>query len=166
MTKLLIDGDMLVHRSTAAVEKDTRFLDRYHILFSDFETALNVFEETLGELLDSSGCDDPVFAFSDPVPENNFRRQLVGDDYKSNRAGSRKPLAYWDLKAHCEREYACLETPTLEADDVIGINATLYPDTYVIWSLDKDLRQIPGKHLRDDEVITVSEADGYRFFLP
>jgi 5'-3' exonuclease len=160
--KLLIDGDMIVHRSTVAVEKDTRFLDRYHILFSDAEAAWNVVVETMGELQEAAGTADVVVTFSDP--ERNFRKSLVGDDYKSNRAGSRKPLAYWETRKRCEETWDTLMYPELEADDTMGILMTRHPGEYILWSLDKDLKQIPGKHLVDDEVITRDLASCDRFF--
>jgi len=155
---------MLVHRSTVAVEKDTRFLDRYHILFSDAESAWNVLMETLGELQDSSGTSEVLVAFSDP--EENFRKGLVGGDYKSHRAGSRKPLAYWETRRRVEEGFSTICYPTLEADDVMGVLMTEHPGDFVLWSLDKDLKQIPGYHLVDDEVIKrpLSECDLF-FYL-
>ncbi|RVA32236.1 hypothetical protein EN935_12290 [Mesorhizobium sp. M7D.F.Ca.US.004.03.1.1] len=91
---------MIVHRSTVAVEKDTRFLDRYHILFSDFNDAWGVLQSTLADLTDIAGTDDVVFYFSDDV---NWRKELVEPDYKSNRKGSRKPLAYYAVIEEIER---------------------------------------------------------------
>ena len=110
MKTLLIDGDMLVHRSTVAVEKDTRFLDRYHILFSDAESAWNVLMETLGELQSSADTSEVLVTFSDP--DENFRKGLVGGDYKSHRAGSRKPLAYWEIRKRVEDNFATVMAGT------------------------------------------------------
>ena len=89
--KLLIDGDLLVHRSTVAVEHDVCFDDRYHILMSDAVQAYNILEDTLHELGEQAGTNDYKFIFSDP--KGNFRKNL-SVDYKSDRAGTRKPLAY------------------------------------------------------------------------
>ncbi|MER9205195.1 hypothetical protein [Mesorhizobium sp. M0771] len=163
--KLLIDGDMIVHRSTVAVEKDTRFLDRYHILFSDFNDAWGVLQGTLEDLTDIAGTDDIEFHFSDP--EVNWRKELVEPDYKSNRKSSRKPLAYWAVVEEIERLYPFVRIPTLEADDTLGITQSrAEPGSTCIWSLDKDLKQVPGLHLRDDEIITISleEADAFHMF--
>ncbi|KQR67880.1 hypothetical protein [Rhizobium sp. Leaf341] len=161
MKTLLIDGDMLVHRSTVAVEKDTRFLDRYHILFSDAESAWNVLMETLGELQAAADTSEVLVTFSDP--EVNFRKVLAGGDYKSHRAGSRKPLAYWETRKRVEESFPSLTLPELEADDTMGIMMTRHPGDYILWSLDKDLKQIPGLHLVDDEVIKrpLSECDHF-----
>ncbi|MBN9138636.1 MAG: hypothetical protein J0I92_21640 [Phyllobacterium sp.] len=156
---------MIVHRSTVAVEKDTRFLDRYHILFSDFEDAWGVMQSTLADLTDIAGTDDVVFVFSDP--DLNWRKELVDPDYKSNRKGSRKPLAYWSVIEEIEKQYETARAPMLEADDLLGIMQTkAAPGETCIWSLDKDLKQIPGLHVRDDELveITVEEGDNFHLF--
>jgi DNA polymerase-1 len=63
-----------------------------------------------------------------------------------------------------EYEHAVIVKPTLEADDVIGILATKYPDEYAIWSADKDLKQIPAKHLTDDGFIDISAEAADLFF--
>lgn len=159
--KLLIDGDLLVHRSTVACEHDTVFEDRYHILWSDETTAWNILEDTLHELSEQSGISDYFFAFSDP--HNNFRKNLAGG-YKSDRESSRKPLAYWSVRERCEETYESKMLENVEADDLMGLMMTKYPDEYVLWTIDKDLKQIPGKHLQDDEIITITENSGDRFF--
>ncbi|RWM84318.1 hypothetical protein [Mesorhizobium sp.] len=162
--KLLIDGDMIVHRSTVAVEKDTRFLDRYHILFSDFNDAWGVMQSTLSDLTDLAGTDDVLFVFSDP--ERNWRKELVDETYKADRATSRKPLAYWAVREEIERQYDAIWEPMLEADDLLGIYQTQAdPGETCIWSLDKDLKQVPGLHLRDDEIITITKEEADRFHL-
>jgi 5'-3' exonuclease len=161
--RLLLDGDMLVHRSTVAVEKDTRFLDRYHILFSDFNDAWGVLQSTLADLTDIAGTDDVVFYFSDDV---NWRKELVEPDYKSNRKGSRKPLAYYAVIEEIERLYPFERAPMLEADDLLGIHQTqAAPGETCIWSLDKDLKQVPGLHVKDDELVTITVEQADRFHL-
>jgi 5'-3' exonuclease len=161
--RLLIDGDMIVHRSCVAVEKDTRFLDRYHILFSDFESAWGNMKDTLHDLMDAAGTEDVTFVFSDDV---NWRKELVDPDYKSNRKNSRKPLAYWAVIEEIERKFDTAKAPMLEADDLLGILQTsAAPGETAIWSLDKDLKQIPGLHLRDDEIVEITQEEGDRFHL-
>lgn len=159
---LMIDGDLLVHRSTVAVEKDTRFDERYHILMSDEEDAWNLVEDTITELSDIAGTDEILVTFSDP--ETTFRKEMASGVYKSNRLGQRKPLCYWDIIQRVKDRYKHLQLDNVEADDVMGLVATKYPEKYVIWSLDKDLKQIPGYHLVDDEIIERTEEDGDRFF--
>lgn len=54
----------------------------------------------------------------------------------------------------------------LEADDVMGILMTKYPGKYILASIDKDLRQIPGQHYNwdKDEFKEVSLDEGNLFF--
>lgn len=164
MSTLLLDGDMIVHRSCVAVEKDTRFDDRYHILFSSFDDAWALLQDTLSELTDLAGTDDVVFCLSDP--EANWRKTLVDPTYKSHRAGSRKPLAYWSVIEQIKSSYEWSMMPTLEADDVLGILMTMGQyDEPILWSLDKDLKQIPGLHLVEDAVVEITPEQGHWFHM-
>ena len=52
--------------------------------------------------------------------------------------------------------------PTLEADDAMGIYATLYPDN-VICSPDKDMRQIPGKLYDLANITLITPEEGKRW---
>ena len=162
--KLILDGDMLVHRSCTAVEKDTRFQEKWHILFSKFSDAWNVLQDTLHDLGDTAGTEEFVMVFSDP--EVNWRK-LYDPTYKEDRKGTRKPLAYWDVREALEEQYESHMLPTLEGDDTMGILMTTDPGPYelVMWSGDKDLKQIPGLHIDDDEVVSVSEQDGDFFHM-
>lgn len=162
--QILIDGDMIVHRSTVAVEKDTRFLDRYHILFSDFNEAWNVLEDMLYEITEVGCTDEVLFVFSDTGTK---WREDFDPTYKQHRKEVRKPLAYWDVRKAVEDRYPTAMTERLEADDLMGILMTTpdYPFEPVLWSLDKDLKQIPGLHIREDEVITITEAQGDFFHM-
>lgn len=165
---LLIDADMLVHRSCVAVEKDTRFLDRYHLLFSDAEEAWGLLMETLGELGSSAGTENYVFCFSDPTRKN--WRSAVDDNYKADRSVQRKPLAYWATVERIKEYFKSkvIHYDNFEGDDVLGFLQTLPENphgTTAIWSLDKDLKQIPGYHLMDDEIVHISEAEADQFHM-
>ena len=164
--KLLIDGDLLVHRSTVACERDVSFDGRYHIVWSDSETSWNILTDTIEDLLEQSGLSEYVLVFSDTGEgfDNNFRKKLGAQDYKSNRVGMRKPLAYWAVRERCAEKFECRQLPNIEADDTMGLLMTKYPNDYAIWTLDKDLKQIPGHHLGDDELYVISPEAGEEFF--
>lgn len=162
MNNLLIDGDLLLHRNTTAVEKDTRFLDRYHILMCDEEAAWCLIENAIHELCNQANVDDFTIVFSDP--KDTFRKRLARSTYKADRINNRKPLAYWDLKDRLVDLYDTVEWPDIEADDLMGIISTRDPGEHIIWSLDKDLKQIPGAHLIDDEVVDISLEEADEFF--
>jgi hypothetical protein len=87
--------------------------------------------------------------------KHNFRDQLV-DDYKANRKDIERPIYLAWAKGMCMEELGAEFVKGLEADDLLGIHQT---DNTVLWSLDKDLRQVPGKHLNSAtrRVVVVSE---------
>lgn len=160
MTKLLIDGDLLVHRATAAVERDCKFDEDFHILMSKPEDALYMLEEQIHELTELAGTEDVVLTFSDD--HRNWRKDFWPAVYKHHRKGVRKPLAYYEVRDRIALRYSQFVIPSLEADDVMGL---LQDNDSIIWSPDKDLKQIPGKHLIDDEVITIHPDQAYRFHM-
>lgn len=168
MSTLLIDADMICYRPSVAVEKVMKWdpddpEDPFWLNYSSLEDALGVFYGTFEELKDLANTDDVLFIFSDPA--RNFRHGL-SDDYKGSRAGSRKPICYWPLVEYVKAHYATEVAVGMEGDDLLGIRATdgSY-DEPIIWSLDKDLKQIPGLHLIDDEVITITREEGDHFHL-
>jgi len=159
---LLIDADILCFQSCAAVEHEVIHEDDGTcILMSTLEDALSVFYDTLADLEEQVGFSGyNVFCFSD---KTNFRKE-VWAGYKAHRKDTRKPLAYKWLVDYVKEKYDTRTMDTLEADDVLGILATRDPNS-VIWSPDKDLKQIPGKHLVDDEVVTITREEGDAFHM-
>ena len=91
--------------------------------------------------------------------KRTFRHDLW-PDYKKNRKDRRAPAGYGifleSLKETArQRGWLGGGWPNVEDDDVLGL---LSGDNTVIVSGDKDLLTIPGKHYRDGELITVTEA--------
>jgi hypothetical protein len=77
----------------------------------------------------------------------NFRH-LVDPLYKGGRDSTPKPYWLARLKQHCVTHWRARMTRTWEADDEIGIRAfELGAENYIVCSLDKDLKQIPGRHI-------------------
>lgn len=151
---------MLVFNATVSVEKDVCFDDRYHILFSDFESAWGVMMSHLFELQEMAGTEDVAMFFSD---KHNWRKDL-DPTYKAHRKTSRKPLAYHDVVDEVAKRFETIVMPGLEADDALGIYQTQHSGT-AIWSNDKDLKQVPGLHLGDDGFYEITEAEGHRFHM-
>jgi DNA polymerase-1 len=98
-----------------------------------------------------------------------FRRAIL-PSYKANRGKSnppmlRRPLMNWLINT---KSKSVVQRPGLEGDDILGILATVKSkDERIIWSIDKDLRQIPSQHLVMGEADTsplavevVTEAEG------
>lgn len=164
---LLIDADITIFRAAAACEREVRYDDDNHVLFSNalevwtaVEAQLKGYREVLG--------DHPMhFALTGP---NNFRRGLW-DGYKGGR--SRKPLCFAHVKQRMIDELGARMVDGIEADDLLGIWATQGKlKNPVIVSLDKDLKTIPGRIMRpaanktqEPEVFTVTEATADYYWL-
>lgn len=156
--RLIVDGDLLLYRASAAVEKPVR-IDKYVVLMSLFDDAKGVFLEMLDDLEKRANTEEVVVALSDT---KNWRRNVL-PTYKFNRAETRKPVAYYELLDYVRGKFETLKYPGLEADDVMGIYAS-DPGT-VIWSLDKDMKQVPGLHLIDDDFYEITKEEADRFHL-
>lgn len=74
--------------------------------------------------------------------ENNFRYKLW-DGYKANRKDQKRPVHYDYIKELLIVEWGARIAHDQEADDALGINQDPFS---IICSIDKDLKQIPGKH--------------------
>lgn len=140
--KLLIDGDIILYRSTASAETEWNIEDDLWILYSDLAQSKSILHGYLIHLKANSGIDDVVFAFSG---SGNFRKDLY-PEYKANRANTRKPLAYSELKNWVAEEWPTIIIDGIEADDVLGLYAD---DGYVLVSEDKDLMTVPSTHFID-----------------
>jgi DNA polymerase-1 len=159
---LLIDGDLILYKATSAVEMDWRIDEDNHILWSNAAEAFDLFTQQVDRLKHDLSTDDLVIAFT---KGQSFRSALY-EPYKAPRQGNRKPLAFADVRERVERTYRTLIHPGLEADDVLGIWATR--GTFInpiIVSEDKDLKTIPGKLYRQNELVEITEDEANYNFL-
>lgn len=149
MLQVLIDGDMFAYRSCAACERDTDWGNDIWTLHVDLNEAKEHFEDTLEEALTDalnamqySGDYKVTFCFSS---SKNFRKKILAT-YKANRAGKRKPVGYAALVSWCKDNYDTVVKDWLEADDCIGILATIPKNkgNALIISGDKDMGCIPA----------------------
>lgn len=161
---LLIDGDQFLFTAAVAIEREIRWDDQNHVLYSNVERAW----ETLVGMIERiekrfAGQGIPVFCFSKPP---NFRTEL-DPTYKAGR-DPRKPLCYAALRERAGAEWECKEYAGLEADDVMGILATRprQPPCIII-SQDKDMKTIPDTPIWDGkDLITYirGEADYWHLY--
>jgi 5'-3' exonuclease len=93
----------------------------------------------------------------------NFRYS-VDPSYKKNRAGTRKPTAYYAVLERVEKTWPSFKFDGLEADDVMGIFATRDANT-IICSMDKDMKTIPCTLWDGKKVQKVSKGDADFWFL-
>lgn len=154
---LLLDGDIIAYQCAAAAEHPTNWGDGLWTLHSYEHEVEAAIDDYVYKLQEAAGIDRVATAISHT---KNFRKR-VAPYYKGNRKDIRKPMLLLHAKAYLSQRYTGIILNDLEADDVLGLYATSMPDEYVIWSLDKDLRSIPGFHLIDGNIeeITKDQAD-------
>ncbi len=92
----------------------------------------------------------------------NFRYN-IDSNYKAHRKLKADPRWREDLKQFLITEWGAEVTDGIEADDALGIYQT--PDT-IICSIDKDLKQIPGKHYNfvKEEFFDIEPLEALQFF--
>ena len=157
---LLIDADILVYQALSSVEKAEEYEEDVWIMTCDHREGRDAFNEKLSSILSKVGKVNYVLCFSDKV---NFRKEL-DPTYKSNRK-IRKPMGFVEFRQSVMDRYPSVMKPTLEADDILGILATKPGSQTILVSDDKDLMQIPGRHLIDGEIVTVTAEEGERFHM-
>jgi DNA polymerase-1 len=160
-TLLLIDGDQYLYRACVSVERVTKWDDENHVLISNEEEAWSILDEGLQDILTHFGTKQHVVALGEGVlgDGKNFRYS-VDPNYKSKRAGNRKPMCYANVRARLVDEYNVVTFSNLEADDVLGILATKPgPTDRIIVARDKDLKTIPGKLWDGKNFMQITEVE-------
>ncbi len=144
----LIDMDIVAYRVASTVREDESFdLCEYRI------------DTLLTGILDACDAEEYLGVLSGP---DNFRK-TINPEYKANRKDLIKPVYLDSCKDYLVENWKAVYSEGVEADDVLGYNQT---KNTIICSIDKDLRQIPGKHfnfvkLEFDEV---DMEQGDKFF--
>jgi len=144
--KLLIDGDLLLYRFGFKHEDtfewpDTEDFDEVQTTVTDLDSAINELDAFIENLCEQLHVKQYILCFTGSSP---FRYQIL-PSYKHNRKNTPKPVLYYQLKEHLFENHPVKVKDNLEADDVMGILATKPSQfSYIICSIDKDLRQIPG----------------------
>jgi len=156
---LIIDADIIAYKAAASCEHPIHWGDGLWTLHSfeqDVATYVSLFVD---KLMEQAKTDKVMCCLSD---KENFRKELA-PYYKANRADTRKPMLLQYARDYIKDNWDTTIIDKLEADDVIGITAT--EQDCIIWSEDKDLMTVAGKHLVGDEIVEVTqdEAD-HRFY--
>lgn len=159
-TVLAIDGDIVAYQAAAAAEQPIYWgegLWTMHAWEQDVERHIDDFVAGLKE---SAETDEVITALSDTA---NFRKS-VAHYYKANRTSNRKPMLLNFAKEYIRSKHNGVVWENLEADDVLGILGSS-SDEYLIWSIDKDLKTVRGRHLIDGVEVTINESEAdYWFF--
>tara|TARA_B100001057_G_scaffold35947_1_gene32532 strand:+ start:12566 stop:13312 length:747 start_codon:yes stop_codon:yes gene_type:complete len=166
MKFLALDTDILMYRAASSAEVETDWGDDIWSLQTNLKDAKDAFQFQLDKIRERLGVKEYVCCLSDHT--SNFRKD-IDPTYKSNRKGTRKPVGYVALCTWVEENFETFRKPSLEADDCLGILATMptNKDKCIMVSDDKDLKTVFGQLYRPtaDELLTISEADADRFFL-
>lgn len=157
--KLLVDGDIVAYTAATKAETPVNWGDGLWTLHAYEQDVQAEIDETMSKLFAEANSTGVVTALSD---QDNFRKQ-VDPTYKANRKNVRKPMLLQYAKDYMYDEYNGAVWPNVEADDVLGILGTEEDDT-IIWSIDKDLQTIPGTHLIDGDVVTITDEQADYWF--
>lgn len=160
MTTLLVDGDIVAYQAATAKEHTIHWGNGLWTLHSFADEVYGYASNMITSLLTEAGCSKALVLLS----TGTVFRKGIDPEYKANRVGKRKPVCLPQVRELMVQNMKTKSTDGLEADDLIGIFATKSPKDYIIWSPDKDLRQIAGSHLIDGKVITITEEEAERSF--
>ena len=150
---LLIDGDIVAYQAASASEHPIQWDDDTWTLHSFESETCQKADEIIDSLMEQSECKKKMVFLSG---KKVFRKE-IDTEYKANRTDKRKPVCLPAVRAHLKKKHRAKFMEHLEADDLLGIYATIDPDKYIIWSPDKDLRQIAGQHLIDGKVVKIEK---------
>lgn len=164
-THLLVDGDIVIYRIASAAEVWCDWGDDVWTTHTDHRKSCEFLDVHLTQLREETKADKVTVCLSGDSTKN--WRLGVMPDYKASRAKQRKPFGYKKLLEYCLTTYSCLREDILEADDLLGVEATtpLKGWRKVISSDDKDLLSVPGYHWSGTGLFTTDEAMSDRFHL-
>lgn len=180
----IIDGDVLAYQACkprwekkARIEEGTSFISlddegkRIPLEFTEeedkeyLEQSWNNFKIELQILLDNVYCTDYLMAVKGDF---NFRYDLY-PEYKLNRHANAERMNHFVpvIRKRAAEEGLAIEAHGREADDYLRIWAEecrKHDLEYIICSIDKDLKCIPGKHffMHKKEIADISELEAMR----
>jgi len=124
-------------------------------------------KKELDKLLDRVFCTEYIMAVKG---ENNFRDKVY-HDYKANRKNNPNNHNVFvpSMRKLMVKEDYAIEATGREADDLVRIwaeESRMSGRDFIVCSIDKDLKCIPGKHylMHKDEVLDISEEYAMRFY--
>ena len=154
--RLLLDADIVAFKAASSAEQPIYWGDGLWTLHSYESDAQASATAYLDRLRDKFGDVEIKLFLTDKL---NWRKDVL-PTYKSNRKDVRKPLVLPAIKGWMVQELDATSAPRLEADDLLGIEATR--NGGIIVSEDKDLKTIPAKVFnptKDDEPRSISERE-------
>jgi hypothetical protein len=129
----IIDGDILCYRVGFACNEETE------------KVAIRTMADMLEELIFIELSSNIHVGYL--TGKDNYRHDIAKTQpYKGNRKDAPRPVHLHSLREYLITAWDFRVADGQEADDAIGIHATLTRDNSIIVSIDKDLDMIPGHH--------------------
>ena len=146
--RCLIDADIVAYRSSCSAETDEVWV------------ALARADKIIQEIIEDTGASSYALFLTGT---NNFRREIA-PSYKAQRPDSR-PTHWQAVRDFLVTQHRAIICNGYEADDEMGIQQDKVGLSTVICSIDKDLKQIPGRHYNfvKKEACEVTKEEGLRF---
>lgn len=160
MTKVLIDGDIVLYSSSVATEFACDWGGDNWVLSANLQQAIDLARRYFDDLYERLKFTEMVVCISG---KDNFRYK-INPNYKSNRKDTRKPIVYNELKQWMLGNYHSEMEGGLEADDLLGILATRSPESIIV-SPDKDMQCIPCNLYRNGELQKITLEQANRFHM-
>jgi len=161
----LIDADTLIYAVMSSNEQEVELLPREYYTddeWDDLQSSYEISEdgiyytnnidkcysdikERIAQLIDKMGCSDYELHLTGGK-KSSFRYDLY-DMYKATRTG-RSPARLYEIKLLiAANDPKAFIWDKWEADDIVVAKKRIYPDKYILASVDKDvLYALPGKH--------------------
>ena len=129
----IIDGDILCYRVGFACNEEPE------------KVAIRTMADMLEELIFIELSSNIHVGYL--TGKENYRHDIAKTQpYKGNRKDAPRPVHLHSLREYLITAWDFRVANGQEADDAIGIHATLTRDNSIIVSIDKDLDMIPGHH--------------------
>lgn len=153
--RLLFDADIIAFKAAAATEQPINWGDGIWTLHGFEEDVISHAMTYMQDVADKLDTQDVLLFLTGA---NNWRKDIL-PSYKSNRKDTRKPLLLPFIRQFMVDNLGAIIVDTLEADDLLGIEATSTDDCIIV-SEDKDLKTIPAmvyNPQKDDAPVRISE---------
>lgn len=153
--RLLFDADIIAFKAAAATEQPINWGDGIWTLHGYEQDVIDHAMSYMQGVADKLDTQDVLLFLTGA---NNWRKDIL-PSYKSNRKDTRKPLMLPFIRQFMVDNLDATIVDTLEADDLLGIEATSTDDCIIV-SEDKDLKTIPAmvyNPQKDDEPVLIPE---------
>lgn len=153
--RLLFDADIIAFKAAAATEQPINWGDGIWTLHGYEQDVIDHAMSYMQGVADRLDTQDVLLFLTGA---NNWRKDIL-PSYKSNRKDTRKPLMLPFIRQFMVDNLDATIVDTLEADDLLGIEATSTDDCIIV-SEDKDLKTIPAmvyNPQKDDEPVLIPE---------